>query len=185
IAALRLGLIVVPTNTSYTEREVAHIVRDAQPAAAVVDDRDRAEWIRGVSSGGTLTVDPALALPDAGAPPLDAADRGDAALIAYTSGTTGAPKGAVLTHGNLLSNVEALRLAWRWEPDDRLLLALPLFHLHGLGVGLHGTLHAGGSAVLQARFEPDAVFDAVARHRATLFFGVPTMYARLAASARA
>jgi malonyl-CoA/methylmalonyl-CoA synthetase len=77
-----------------------------------------------------------------------------------------------------------VRLAWRWTDADRLVLALPLFHVHGLGVGLHGTLLAGASTVLLARFEPDAVFDAIAGHDATLFFGVPTMYSRLAASAR-
>jgi malonyl-CoA/methylmalonyl-CoA synthetase len=110
---------------------------------------------------------------------------GDPALLCYTSGTTGAPKGAVLAHGNLLASAEALRLAWRWAPGDRLVLALPLFHIHGLGVGLHGTLLAGASAVLLGRFEVDAVLDAARDHRATLFFGVPTMYARLAASPRA
>ena len=93
----------------------------------------------------------------------------------------GAPKGAVLSHGNLLASSESVRLAWRWTGDDRLVLALPLFHIHGLGVGLHGTLLAGASAVLLPRFDPDAVLDAVAAHDATLFFGVPTMYARLAA----
>ncbi|HKP99373.1 MAG TPA: AMP-binding protein, partial [Actinomycetes bacterium] len=110
---------------------------------------------------------------------------GDPALLCYTSGTTGAPKGAVLVHGNLLASAEALRLAWRWEPDDRLVLALPLFHIHGLGVGLHGTLLAGASAVLLPRFEAGAVLDAARDHKATLFFGVPTMYTRLAASPRA
>jgi malonyl-CoA/methylmalonyl-CoA synthetase len=94
------------------------------------------------------------------------------------------PKGAVLSHRNLLASSESVRLAWRWSADDRLVLALPLFHIHGLGVGLHGTLLAGASAVLLPRFEPDAVLDAAAGHDATLFFGVPTMYARLAASAR-
>jgi malonyl-CoA/methylmalonyl-CoA synthetase len=121
---------------------------------------------------------------DGGAPALDAAGPGDPALLCYTSGTTGAPKGAVLVHGNLLATVEALRLAWRWTPDDRLVLALPLFHIHGLGVGLHGTLAAGASAVLLPRFDVDAVLDAAADHDATLFFGVPTMYARLADSPR-
>jgi malonyl-CoA/methylmalonyl-CoA synthetase len=77
-----------------------------------------------------------------------------------------------------------VRLAWRWTGDDRLVLALPLFHIHGLGVGLHGTLLAGASAVLLPRFDPDAVLDAAVAHDATLFFGVPTMYARLAASRR-
>jgi malonyl-CoA/methylmalonyl-CoA synthetase len=91
----------------------------------------------------------------------------------------------VLSHGNLLSSVEALLLAWRWTEADRLVLALPLFHMHGLGVGLHGTLLAGASAVLLDRFDVDAVLDAAAAHQATLFFGVPTMYTRLVGSPRA
>ena len=109
----------------------------------------------------------------------------DPALIGYTSGTTGRPKGAVLSHANLLASVRALELAWRWTPDDVLVLALPLFHMHGLGVGLHGTLTVGARAVLQPTFEPDAVFDAIREHQATMFFGVPTMYSRLVASPRA
>ncbi len=107
------------------------------------------------------------------------------ALIGYTSGTTGRPKGAVLSHANLLVSVRALELAWRWMPDDVLVLALPLFHMHGLGVALHGTLTVGARAVLQPTFEPDAVFDAIREHQATMFFGVPTMYSRLVASPRA
>ncbi|WP_420608629.1 class I adenylate-forming enzyme family protein [Candidatus Poriferisodalis sp.] len=107
------------------------------------------------------------------------------ALIGYTSGTTGRPKGAVLSHANLLVSVRALELAWRWMPDDVLVLALPLFHMHGLGVALHGTLTVGARAVLQSTFEPDAVFDAIREHQATMFFGVPTMYSRLVASPRA
>jgi len=90
----------------------------------------------------------------------------------------------VLSHANLLASSESVRLAWRWDAGDRLVLALPLFHIHGLGVGLHGTLLAGASAVLLPRFDPDTVLDAAAAHRATMFFGVPTMYARLAASLR-
>ena len=109
----------------------------------------------------------------------------DPALIGYTSGTTGRPKGAVLSHVNLLASVRALELAWRWTPDDVLVLALPLFHMHGLGVALHGTLTVGARAVLQPTFEPDAVLDAIREHQATMFFGVPTMYSRLVASPRA
>src|SRR5260221_12417138 len=184
VAALRLGLVVVPANTAHREREIAHLVRDATPRAAVVDDPERAAWIRRASPD-TLVVGPDVDLPGAVRPPvLDAARPEDPAIIGYTSGTTGAPKGAVLSHGNLLASSESVRLAWRWVADDRLVLALPLFHIHGLGVGLHGTLLAGASAVLLPRFDPEAVLDAAAAHRATLFFGVPTMYARLAASPR-
>ena len=110
---------------------------------------------------------------------LDAADPDDVALLAFTSGTTGRPKGVPLTHANLLAGAEALRRAWAWSPADCLLLSLPLFHMHGLGVGIHGTLLAGASAVLFERFEPDAIVRAAGRRDATMFFGVPTMYSRL------
>jgi malonyl-CoA/methylmalonyl-CoA synthetase len=134
---------------------------------------------------GVPVLTPDLELSDAPPPPLDQQQPGDMAMICYTSGTTGRPKGAVLTHGNLLASAEAVRLAWRWTSTDRLVLALPLFHAHGLLVGLHGTLVAGGSAVLLPRFDPGRVADAVVNHDATLFFGVPTMYWRIAASPRA
>jgi malonyl-CoA/methylmalonyl-CoA synthetase len=184
VGALRLGLVVVPANTAYRERELAYLVAHAELRAAVVDDPERASWVERASAGRALVVTPEVELPDGPAVDVDTVGPGDPALICYTSGTTGDPKGAVLTHANVLASAEALRLAWRWGPEDRLVLALPLFHIHGLGVGLHGTLLAGASAVLLPHFEPDAVFAASKRHRATLFFGVPTMYARLASSPR-
>jgi malonyl-CoA/methylmalonyl-CoA synthetase len=184
VAALRLGLVVVPVNGAYREREVAHIVRDARPRAALVDDGERGEWVARAAPGPVRVVGPDVALPDHDAPPLDRVTLDEGALLCYTSGTTGTPKGALLTHRNVLSSPAALALAWRWEPDDRLVLALPLFHMHGLGVGLHGTLLTGASAVLQPVFDADTVLDAARQHRATLFFGVPTMYERLARSPR-
>jgi malonyl-CoA/methylmalonyl-CoA synthetase len=184
LGALRLGLVVVPLNTAYRRPEIAHVVADASPRAALVDDRERAGWIR-EGAGDAIVVAPEVDLPDGPAPDLDGSGPEDPALICYTSGTTGAAKGALLRHGNMLASAEALRLAWRWTESDRLVLALPLFHLHGLGVGLHGTLLAGGSAVLLPRFDVDAVLDAGRRHHASLFFGVPTMYSRLTASSRA
>ncbi len=183
VACLRAGLVVVPTNTAYRAAEIQHVVADAKPRAAIVDDPQRAEWIQSADAS-VLVLTPDLPLADTAAPELDTALPDDPALIGYTSGTTGRPKGAVLSQSNLLASVEALRLAWRWTPDDRLVLSLPLFHMHGLGVGLHGTLHAGASAILLPRFEPDAVFDAIAADEATLFFGVPTIYHRLAESPR-
>ncbi len=117
--------------------------------------------------------------------PLDRSRPEDPALIVYTSGTTGAPKGAVLSHANLVAGTEALRLAWAWEPEDRLVLALPLCHVHGLCAGLFGTLGAGASAVVLPRFRAEAVLDAAGRERASLFFGVPTMYHRLLDTTRA
>ncbi|WP_419925797.1 AMP-binding protein [Candidatus Poriferisocius sp.] len=183
VAALRLGLIVVPVNGAYQQVELAHIVGDAGPRAAVVD---KPEWVRWLAEQAPemTVVSPRLDLDDAAAPSLDQLDSRDPALLGYTSGTTGVPKGAVLTHGNLLAGAESVRIAWRWTPEDRLVLALPLFHMHGLGVGLHGTLLSGASAVLLDGFSPDAVLDAAEAHDATLFFGVPTMYTRLSQSDR-
>ena len=186
VAALRMGLVVVPVNGAYRAREIGAIVTDCEPAAAVVDSEARGATVHELAPGPVLVVDPAVsALADGPEPELDACGPDDLALLCYTSGTTGAPKGAMLTHGNTLASCEALRLAWRWDEHDRLVLALPLFHVHGLAVGLHGTLLCGGSAVLLPRFDADAVLDAARVHDATLFFGVPTMYARLAASPRA
>jgi malonyl-CoA/methylmalonyl-CoA synthetase len=177
VAALRYGLTVVPVNTAYTGPEVAAVAADARPALAVLDDAGRAGGLRSVT-GPDLAGLPAPATDVV----LDRARPGDVALIVYTSGTTGRPKGAPLTHANLLASAHAVRIAWRWTRDDRLALCLPLFHVHGLGVGLHGTLTAGASAVVLPRFEPAGVGAAIRDHRATMFFGVPTMYHRLAGS---
>jgi malonyl-CoA/methylmalonyl-CoA synthetase len=190
LGALRLGLVVVLLNPSCSEREALHVAADSDPAAAVVDDPVRGEWIaRGAPSlRAVVQVDEVVAdtaAPRAPRPPLDEVEADDPALIMYTSGTTGTPKGALLSHGNLMASARAVVQAWRWTAADRLILALPLFHAHGLAVGLNGTLVAGGSAVLLPRFDSAEVLDAVQAHDATMFFGVPTMYARLADHARA
>jgi malonyl-CoA/methylmalonyl-CoA synthetase len=179
LAALRAGLVVVPANTAYQQAELQHIVLDSGVRVAVL------ERARQASVADVMVITPDVELPDASPPAHDGQDPADPAMICYTSGTTGRAKGALLTHGNLLASAEAVRLAWRWTPDDRLLLALPLFHAHGLLVGLHGTLVAGASAVVMRRFDPEEVAERVGRQRATLFFGVPTMYARISRSPRA
>ncbi len=179
VAALRAGAVAVPTNPAYRQRELSHVTRDAEPRVVITDDLDRAAWAREASPEATV-LDPASPLPDPVNVGLDTVGPDDPAMLPYTSGTTGAPKGALLTHGNLLSSVAGVLSSWRWDEDDVLLLALPLFHMHGLGVGLHGTLAAGASALLHGSFDAARVLDEVAEGRATLFFGVPTMYARLA-----
>jgi len=156
---------------------LAHIVSDARPVLAIADDPS-------LYPCRALTVRHAAEL-DGPAITLDQEGSAAPALIGYTSGTTGAPKGAVLSHGNLLASVAALAVAWRWTAADRLVLCLPLFHAHGLCVGLHGTIYNGASAVLLDGFEPLRVLDAIGDHEATMFFGVPTMYHRLVGTPRA
>ncbi len=193
VAAMRAGLVVVPANPAYTARELGHIVDDVQPSLAIVDDPDRARAVAslapvpvvdldGVPVAGPPSVSPRRVGPSPAAPGSPRTD--DPALVAYTSGTTGAPKGAVLTHANLLANSTAVAATWRWSADDVLVHALPVFHGHGLCVALYTTLLVGSSAVLLPRFDVGAVLDARAEHRATMFFGVPTMYHRLATSPR-
>ncbi len=137
-----------------------------------------AGWVKEADPGITATT-PELALPGGRPGELDAAAPEDPALIVYTSGTTGVPKGAELSHGNLLAGAASVVTAWGWSSQDRLILALPLCHIHGLGIGLHGSLLAGSAALLFERFEAEAVL-AEAEWGATMFFGVPTMYERLA-----
>ena len=182
LAVLRAGAVLVPVSPSATDAEVAHVVRDATPTAAIDDD-------------GGRRLGPSPALTVFGVDDLERSARSvrgvgvvaraaeDDALIVYTSGTTGRPKGAVHTQGSLLAGVGAFVGAWSWTPEDRLALCLPLFHVHGLCAGLFGTLAAGASALLLDHFEPAAVVAAAAS--CSMYFGVPTMYHRLAASGRA
>ena len=99
----------------------------------------------------------------------------------YTSGTTGAPKGAPLSHGNLLASASAVGHAWRWSGADRLLLTLPLFHMHGLGVGVNGGLAAGSQIELRPAFDPTDVAGRCS-DGISMFFGVPAIYQRLASA---
>jgi malonyl-CoA/methylmalonyl-CoA synthetase len=185
LGSLRLGAVVVPVNPAATRSELAHVVDDARPTAALVDHAGGRECLAGVDAA-CVVVSPAdvrVAGGTAAEVQLDVARPGDDALIVYTSGTTGQPKGAVHTHGSLLAGVQALRIGWDWQPDDRLILALPLFHVHGLCAGLFGTLASGASATVFERFSPEQVLNAVRAN--TMFFGVPTMYHRLAETGRA
>lgn len=160
------GVVSVPLNPSAGAKELAHVVSDAAPALVVGDIPE-----------GRVEV-PVMALGEGPLAALrDLDDDHRPALVLYTSGTTGAPKGAVLTRANLASNLDALALAWDWTPDDALVHALPLFHVHGLALGLLGPLRLGGRVRVLPRFDPDALADALAD--ATMLFAVPTMYHRL------
>ena len=179
MAALRFGLIVVPVNGLYQEAELEHVIKDASPRAALIDHPNWKEWIDSIDQGIYVSSTKAN-FPTGPITKIDQVEPNDPALIVYTSGTTGKPKGAILSQRNLLAGAHSVRLAWQWEEDDRLLLCLPLFHMHGMGVGLHGTLLAGSSAILQDGFQVEEVIQAINNHQISMFFGVPTMYHRLA-----
>ena len=189
LAALRAGLVYLPLNMAYQPQEMAYFIADAQPAV-VVCSPDHFGWISklafktGSTQVFTLAEDGSGSLLeraahfDAQQQPLPrAAD--DLAAILYTSGTTGRSKGAMLSHGNLLSNAQVLKDYWGWQPGDTLIHALPIFHAHGLFVALHGALLNGSPMLWLARFDPRRVIQLLPR--ATVFMGVPTLYTRLLA----
>lgn len=176
----RLGALHVPVNTRYRAEEAAHVLRDSG-AVAVLHDAKGGKLLREIGPLSALRHRLAL---DAllGEPPLaEAAPHADAdaALLVYTSGTTGRSKGVALSFGALAANLGALTALWRFTAADRLVLALPLFHVHGLGIGLHAMLLHGTVLLLEPRFEAARVLEAFAHEGATVFLGVPTMYARL------
>ncbi len=171
LGGLRLGAVMVPFNPAYKSAEVEHILGDSQPAI-VIADAERA----GLVEGG-LPVVPLGELPLDEPPPLPPLSAESPALIIYTSGTTGRPKGALLDHGNLLAQTRGAIEAWRWTEADTLVHALPLFHVHGLAMGLHGSLLTGCDMALIA-FDPARVV-AELKSGGNLFFGVPAMYQRL------
>jgi malonyl-CoA/methylmalonyl-CoA synthetase len=172
LAVQRLGAIAVMMNPDYRSAEAGHILGDSEPVAVIADGA-RAQVVRKV--GGRVI--PLEDLPRGDPPPMPALTPESPAAILYTSGTTGRPKGAVLDHGNFLAQGRGALEVWRWTDRDVLVHALPLFHLHGLGMGLHGTLLSGGSAVLLP-FTPEDVVRELT-HGGTMLFGVPSMYQRL------
>jgi len=175
LACAKLGVIFVPINIFYREREISHILQDARPAAAVTATE---KFPAAVARWGIreLFAQAALLEPVRSFAPVD----GDApAAIIYTSGTTGASKGAVLSHNNFAANALNLITCWQITHSDRLLLPLPLFHVHGLANGLVVFLISGCRLRLLDRFEHESAAAQFADFRPSLFYGVPTIYTRL------
>ncbi|EWC58163.1 putative fatty acid synthase [Actinokineospora spheciospongiae] len=179
VGALVAGVTVVPLNPKVGERELAHILADSSPelvlAAPGVDLPD--------GLAGLARVDVDLAARESGPLPEEA-DPESPAFIVYTSGTTGPPKGVLMPRRAIASNLDALADAWEWTAEDVLVHALPLFHVHGLVVGVLGPLRRGGGVRHVGRFD-SAVIAAELAGPATMMFGVPTMYHRLAADCEA
>ena len=171
LGAIYLGAIVNAINPAYRQEELRHILADASPMLAITDSAGQA-LVRTVSpSTNAVLVDE---LPEGKPPPNTDLRPEDPALLLYTSGTTGKPKGALLDHGNMLAQARGVVEAWRWEESDRLVHALPLFHVHGLGIAFHGALVAG-APVTMIPFRAAAVVAELQRD-GTMFFGVPAMY---------
>ena len=176
LAIERAGAVLVPLNPEYQAAEAGHIFGDSEPLL-VLADSPRAE----IAEKLGVRVLPAAEMPRATPPALPELGPASPAAIMYTSGTTGRPKGAVIDHGNMLAQARGAIEAWRWTSSDILVHGLPLFHLHGLGMGINGTLLSGASATL-VPFSPANVVAELTRSgadRGTMFFAVPAMYQRL------
>jgi len=190
LACLRVGAVYLPLNTGYTPAELAYFVGDAEPRLFVCATKNLEKIAAALPSQAFLTLDDdgngGSLVHEARAMPSDFADANvtgsDLASILYTSGTTGRSKGAMLSHGNLVSNAETLKALWRFTADDVLLHALPIFHIHGLFVACNITLISGASMILLPKFDLDAIFRALPS--ATVMMGVPTFYTRLLADPR-
>jgi malonyl-CoA/methylmalonyl-CoA synthetase len=187
LATLRAGLVFLPLNTAYQSAEIEYFIGNAEPAVVVCSGKNFG-WVSkiafksGTHSVFTLNEDRTGSLLERA---LHCADThriavnqaADLAAILYTSGTTGRSKGAMLSHGNMLSNAAMLKDYWGWEKGDVLIHALPIFHVHGLFVAIHGALLNGSPMLWFAKFEPRTAIAAMSR--ATVFMGVPTLYTRM------
>ncbi len=174
LACVRTGIVFVPINVLYREREITHIIGDAEPQAIVASGevpRDTPVWYP-----EELAETAAGASDEGAAAPLDGDDP---AAIVYTSGTTGVSKGAILTHNNFAANAVNILACWRIDSSDRLLMPLPLFHVHGLGNGLCAWLASGCRMRLLERFDHTRAAAEFLDFRPTLLFAVPAIYVRL------
>lgn len=186
LACLRAGLVYQPLNDAYGQEEIAYFIGNAEPSLivcdpsnqAIIDDlpkkRDYPVRTLGTNADGSLIEASRSCAPEF---ETTARNHEDLAVLLYSSGTTGKPKGAMLTHGNLIANTEALIGAWRFTPADRLLHALPIFHAHGLFVAAGCALMGGARMVFLPRFDVDTVIGQLPR--CTVMMGVPTYYNRL------
>lgn len=174
LACAKTGIIFVPVNILYKEREITHILNDADPKLLIAD----LEVPGGFSA--LQLVDLIQELKNHNDTAVEIRTTGDSpAALVYTSGTTGASKGAILTHNNFISNGMNLVMCWQITENDRFLLALPLFHVHSLANGIHCWLMSGCTMRLLVRFEHQKAAAEFLDFKPSLFFGVPTIYIRL------
>ncbi|MFF6977333.1 acyl-CoA synthetase [Streptomyces sp. NPDC008343] len=173
VAALEAGIAAVPLNPKSGEKELGHILSDSAPSLVLAAPGD--ELPSPVNELARVDVD----VRAAATRPAERAAESDPALVVYTSGTTGPPKGAVIPRRAITATLDALADAWQWTGDDTLVHGLPLFHVHGLVLGILGPLRRGGSVRHLGRFDTEGVAREL-NDGATMLFGVPTMYHRIA-----
>ncbi|MGW6886811.1 acyl-CoA synthetase [Streptomyces chartreusis] len=173
VAALEAGVAAVPLNPKSGEKELGHILSDSAPGLVLAAPGD--ELPLPLRNLERIDVDVRAVGPG----PREQAAEGDPALIVYTSGTTGPPKGAVIPRRAVTHTLDALADAWQWTGEDVLVHGLPLFHVHGLVLGILGPLRRGGSVRHLGRFGTEGVAREL-NEGATMMFGVPTMYHRVA-----
>jgi malonyl-CoA/methylmalonyl-CoA synthetase len=192
LGILRAGCIVVPAGADLTGSELRHLAEDSGAVCALAQG-DALDQLMSVSEDTPLRMVVALEEEEASEipslrqalskdellEPADA-DKYNVVMLAYTSGTTGRPKGVPLSHANLLSSTRGAMWAWRWDANDVLVHALPFSHQHGLS-GVHMTLLSGSRAVVHSRFDPARLCTAIEAERATILFAVPAIYEKLAA----
>ncbi len=189
LATIRAGYTFIPLNTAYQSAEIEYFIGDASPAVIVCSPQNL-NWIAPIAAKlnnpkiFTLSDDRTGTLLDESAKQSDTHQiaknvESDIAAILYTSGTTGRSKGAMLTHENMYSNAKVLKEYWQWKKGDVLIHALPIFHVHGLFVAIHGALINGSKMMWLGKFDPKKVIAQLPR--ATVFMGVPTLYVRMLA----
>lgn len=191
LATLRAGYVFLPLNPAYQRAELDYFIGNAEPAVVVCSGK-HLDWVgeiaaqAGIGHVFSLNDDRSGTLLERAARCADqhqvaACKADDLAVILYTSGTTGRSKGAMLSHGNMLTNARVLKDYWGWRPGDVLMHVLPIFHIHGLFVAVHGALLNGSKMIWLAKFVPQRVLEKLPE--ATVFMGVPTLYVRLLAEA--
>ena len=194
LATVRLGAISLPLNLAYPPDELKYFLEDsgAKLFFALDSSKDKIQSILSELPDlqECIFLNPAdpnpfdflianYQSPISNPSPHRSSSLNDTAAIIYTSGTTGRPKGAEITHGNLISNLQSLHVVWGWQPNDILLHVLPIFHVHGLFVALHGALHVGATTLLMREFDARKVLQTLVDRHCTVFMAVPTIHSRL------
>jgi malonyl-CoA/methylmalonyl-CoA synthetase len=193
LGVLSIGAITLPLNPDYAPEEVHYYLSDSGASLFVTYgkgfERNR-DLVKGIQGMRTFLVDgtspdglgpltPAIEKVGGGDSRTYPAQDDDVAMFMYTSGTTGKSKGAMITHRNLVTNMTALKEVWKWTDRDKLLHVLPLIHVHGLCVALHGGIATGSTLIMHEKFDPKRTWKAIEEDQCTVFMAVPTLYHRL------